>query len=294
MIRVAFAIYRTWGYEIYKKILSSYTNNRSIDITTLVIADSYPFTNNSFASLPNTINKYIIDPTNTEQLFEIFTKDKIDIICFYSWSFIVQKKLLDSFTCLCLHPSKLPLYRGGTPIQHQIMNGEKQSAVTIFKMSEGIDAGDIYKQTSISLEGNINDVFLEMIKKGTVLTRELINDALQNKLQFTPQKNLEKFPPNKRRKPSDSEITFTLAKQKTYQYIYNLVRGLLDPYPNAYIDLPFGKILIQQVKKTTHPTGIILSEKIPKEILINRPVLSLQLSDGYAELVEYNFIKKTT
>ena len=45
-----------------------------------------------------------------------------------------------------LHPSPLPKFRGGSPIQNQIIRGEKISAVTIFKINKIIDGGDIYFQ----------------------------------------------------------------------------------------------------------------------------------------------------
>ena len=54
-----------------------------------------------------------------------------DIILFYGWSWIVSDFLIKNFDCLMLHPSPLPLYRGGSPIQNQIINGEIRSKVTI-------------------------------------------------------------------------------------------------------------------------------------------------------------------
>ena len=65
-----------------------------------------------------------------------------------------------------LHPSPLPKYRGGSPIQNQIINGEKNSAVTLFKMTRNLDDGDIYKQIPFSLKGSLDDIFNRIIKLG--------------------------------------------------------------------------------------------------------------------------------
>ena len=74
-----------------------------------------------------------------------------------------------------LHPSPLPKYRGGSPIQNQIINGEKKSAVTIFKINNILDGGDIYYQKKISLEGSLNEIFDRIIKLGTEGTLRIIN-----------------------------------------------------------------------------------------------------------------------
>ena len=70
---------------------------------------------------------------------KVIKEFKPDIILWYGWSSIIPPNIVNNYDCICLHPSPLPKYRGGTPIQNQIINGEKMSAVTIFKMKEGID-----------------------------------------------------------------------------------------------------------------------------------------------------------
>jgi len=80
---------------------------------------------------------------DSDELNKILNENKIDYIFFLGWSWILKKDILDNYICICLHPSKLPLYRGGSPIQHQIINGEKISAVTFFIMDEKVDHGPI-------------------------------------------------------------------------------------------------------------------------------------------------------
>ena len=85
---------------------------------------------------------------NNKEEFSKLIKDEIrvDLYLFIGWSEIISKNIVDKNMCFCLHPSLLPKYRGGSPIQHQMINLEKQSGVTIFKMNEGIDEGLILKE----------------------------------------------------------------------------------------------------------------------------------------------------
>ena len=73
-----------------------------------------------------------------------------------------------------LHPSDLPNFRGGSPIQNQIINGVKKSAVTIFKINNIIDGGPIFKKKKLFLTGGINKIFNQIEKIGTNLTIEII------------------------------------------------------------------------------------------------------------------------
>ena len=66
-----------------------------------------------------------------------------DVIIFIGWSWMIEDRILESAKCLCIHPSDLPLYRGGSPIKNQIMNGVTESKVTLFEMTDKCDAGPI-------------------------------------------------------------------------------------------------------------------------------------------------------
>lgn len=167
-----------------------------------------------------------------------------DLILFYGWSWIVSDALLEQFTCLMLHPSPLPKYRGGSPIQNQIIRGETESAVTIFKMSAELDAGDIVRQKPISFEGRMSDIFARLTETGYQLTLDLIDHGCT----FTPQDH-SLATSYKRRKPSDSEITIRDLQEEPGDYLYNKIRMLEDPYPNAFIRTCDGRrLLIKQAE----------------------------------------------
>lgn len=169
-------------------------------------------------------------------------KLKPNIILFYGWSWIIKKNIYNKFSCFMLHPSPLPKYRGGSPIQNQIINGEKKSAVTIFKINEILDGGDIYFQKKFSLKGSLDEIFNRIISLGTEGSLKILN---QKNIKIKKQ-NHRKATFFKRRKPEDSEITIKEIKNKSAEYIHNKIRMLDDPYPNAFIKLKNKKIYIKK------------------------------------------------
>lgn len=285
MLRIAFAVYRRWGYEIFKNIIKYQKKRQDFVLDTFISSSKHDFKVNS------NIHYYKVNGNDEKKIFKILKKHKIDIVCFYSWSFKVGSSLLDNYICLALHPSLLSKYKGGTPIQHQLINNEKDSGITIFKMNNKIDAGDIYKQTNMSLIGNINDIFLRMIDLGTIITKNLISDYINNELIFTHQKknNAKVF---KRRNPKESKLDFNRIKYISYEEMYNLVRGLLDPYPNVYFTLKDCSVYVQEIEKYKQAfKNALIINKIKGGYTkkdLNRKDIFLKLKDGYVKLLKYS------
>tara|TARA_Y100000593_G_scaffold53094_1_gene99468 strand:+ start:5338 stop:5985 length:648 start_codon:yes stop_codon:yes gene_type:complete len=172
-----------------------------------------------------------------------YDEDKIreynpDYILFYGWSDIINKKLIKDFKCIMLHPSLLPKYRGGSPLQNQIINGETLSAVTLFLMDEGIDTGDIIAQASLSLDGNLDEILDRMTLIGLSLTKHIFENGYTRVKQDDSEATYYK-----RRTPDMSEITPEELSHMDAEYLYNKIRMLQDPYPNAFIRTRDGKKL---------------------------------------------------
>lgn len=167
-----------------------------------------------------------------------------DLILFYGWSWLVSENIISEYRCLMLHPSNLPKYRGGSPIQNQIIDGVLDSKVSIFEMSFELDSGDILAQQDLSLRGNIHDIFQRMSSIGLELTIGI----LENKFKRVRQDET-KATYCKRRNSSDSEITRYELLNKSADYIHNKVRMLTGPYPSAFfLDKDGKKIFILETK----------------------------------------------
>src|SRR3989344_5098571 len=91
---------------------------------------------------------------------------KPELAFFIGWSWIIKDEIPRNVKKICLHPSPLPRYRGGSPLQHQIINGEKDSAVTLFVMNQHLDKGPIVWQEKFSLEGDLSEIWSRMAEKG--------------------------------------------------------------------------------------------------------------------------------
>ncbi|EAQ70100.1 hypothetical protein RS9917_04675 [Synechococcus sp. RS9917] len=106
-------------------------------------------------------------------------------------------------------------------------------------MTDALDAGDIVGQSDLSLIGTIDEIFKRIEDEGVKLTRHILEDGLQREQQDHSAATF-----CKRRKPSESEITAEELATKPAEYLYNKIRMLADPYPNAYIIAADGKKLI--------------------------------------------------
>ena len=161
---------------------------------------------------------------------------KNDKIFFLGWSWIVPKNIITKYECICLHPSPLPKYRGGSPIQHQIINGENESAVTFFRMEKKLDSGNILFQKKFSLNGDLQNIFSRITSLGILGISNLLNNIIKEQVQN--EKEATFF---KRRIPKESEILVEDFKKNSAKAIYNKIRSLQDPYPNAFVVCRDGK-----------------------------------------------------
>ena len=169
------------------------------------------------------------------------------LIFFVGWSWIVDDDIINNIQCVCLHPSPLPKYRGGCPIQHQIIKGEKWSAVTLFLMDDKLDHGPILWQWTFSLEGSLWEVFARISHLGILGIGQLIDTyEVTKKLDGIDQDHSQSTT-FKRRKPKDSEIKPEDLNNYTAEELHNKIRALDDPYPNAYVTCKDGtRLYIKQ------------------------------------------------
>lgn len=182
--------------------------------------------------------KYLISNKD----YSILEFIKPDLVFFIGWSNIIPDDIIEKYKCICLHPSPLPKYRGGSPIQNQIINGEIDSAITFFIMDEGIDTGDILYQPYLSLDGKLSDIFKDIEIISIEYLNKIIGDYKNDKL-VTYKQDSSKSTFYKRRKESDSEINIEDILNNEPNYLYNKIRSLNDPYPNAFIRCKNGKKL---------------------------------------------------
>jgi methionyl-tRNA formyltransferase len=161
--------------------------------------------------------------------------EKGDTIVFGFWSWLIQKDALENCDCISFHAADLPHYRGGSPIQHQIIDGWTATKLTAFRPTEAIDAGPIFLKKTISLEGDLGPIMERIGTMMAYMTAEIIEQKIEPEQQA-----LDGEPFNKRRTPDMSEIKLDMTAIDAY----NLVRCLnMEPYPAAFIRMKDGKKL---------------------------------------------------
>ena len=206
---------------------------------------NYNYSELELISKKNNIPSYYIESSEfgkkTADYFEIINDIKPDVILIVGWYYMVPKKIreLAKYGAWGIHASMLPDYAGGAPLVWAMINGEKETGVTLFRLDEGVDDGDIIAQEKIVIEET--DTIKEVYDKVTMSSKTILISALKNirDIEFIPQdKTKIKIYPQ--RKPDDGEIDLT----KPAKYLYDFIRAQSAPYPGAFIKTSDGKKLI--------------------------------------------------
>lgn len=144
---------------------------------------------------------------------------------------------------LNLHGSLLPQYRGAAPINWAVINGEKETGVTTFKLKHEIDTGDILLQESFPIGENetAGEVHDRMKEIGADLLVRTVRGLADGSLKKVPQSNIQHLTSSIRHAPKIFTETCRIDFHKSVSEVHNLIRGL-SPFPGAFTELD-GKML---------------------------------------------------
>ena len=156
-----------------------------------------------------------------------------DFIVTAAYGQFLPTKFLNSakIAAVNVHGSLLPKYRGGAPIQYSLINGDKETGITIMEMVKKMDAGDIYAQKAIEIEPD--DTAGSLFEKLSYLGRDLLLETLPKISDGSVQKVTQ----------NEEEVVFSpnitknqerITSKMTAQEANNLLRGL-NPDPGAYM-----------------------------------------------------------
>lgn len=163
-----------------------------------------------------------------------------DVILTMGWYYMLGKKTrsIAKFGAWGIHASLLPKYAGGAPLVWAIIEGEKETGVTLFKFDDGVDDGDIISQVKFPIE--LNDTIKEVYAKATKASKEILSKTLvSGDFSFSPQdkSKIQVYP---QRSPRDGEIDWTWEPER----IYNFIRAQSKPYPGAWTTIGDKKVTI--------------------------------------------------
>lgn len=207
------------------------------------------------------------------------TKLNADIMVTAAYGQILRQNILDmcKHGVINVHASLLPKYRGSSPVQWALINGEKHIGVTIMQTELGIDTGDIILSDNIALKGTENsEEALQLLSKlGASLIVKALDLIEDNKANFSPQET-SKATHCKMLKKEDGIIDFS----KDAIEIVNFVRGM-TPWPSAYTTHNGVIIKILQAEVCESSGGSINGEIVVSDI--NKGVI-VKCGNGYIKI----------
>lgn len=175
-----------------------------------------------------------------------------------------------------VHASLLPKYRGGAPVHYAIINGEKETGVTIMEMIKKMDAGGVYSQKSIPItdQDDVGTMFDKLSSVGKELLLATLPKIVAGSLQPTPQDESQvTFSPNITR---EEEV---IDWQKTATEINNQIRGM-HPWPVAYTSYQGTRWKILKATITAEKT-----DQAPGTI-IERSKKALKIASGEGTVLQ--------
>lgn len=181
-----------------------------------------------------------------------------------------------------VHGSLLPQYRGAAPINWAVINGEKETGVTTFKLKHEIDTGDILLQESLPIgeDETAGEVHDRMKEIGAKVLVETVKGLAENRIAEQPQ-TLNLQPSTLHHAPKIHTDTCIIHWDRPVESVHNLIRGL-SPYPGAFTTLN-EKILkvFRSKKEITYPKSTEGDYETD-----GRTYLKFACADGYLHLLE--------
>lgn len=221
----------------------------------------------------------VFQPQKIKDEYQAVLDAKPDIIITAAFGQFIPKIILDypEYGCINVHGSLLPKYRGGSPIQTSIINGEAETGITIMYMASKMDAGNIIVQRSIPILDTDDNG--SMFEKLSILGRDLLLEVLPSIFAKTNPSILQ----------DESKVTYAfnitheqqfINWNKSSREIINLIRGL-SPNPTALTSINGTIIKIFKAKEV----NVDLTGKPGEVIKLNKELL-IATSDGAISILE--------
>ncbi|HHP0339158.1 TPA: methionyl-tRNA formyltransferase [Campylobacter lari subsp. concheus] len=203
--------------------------------------------------LENNLNIEIFTPKSLkdENIINGIKSLKPDFIVVAAYGKILPKEILDIAPCINLHASLLPKYRGASPIQSAILNGDKISGVCTMLMEEGLDSGAILENIECDIEGKNSAEVFTMLSN---LAAKLTISTLLNFEKIIPKKQDESLVTHcKKIKKEDGLVNLDNASEIYQKFL------AFTPWPGIFLEngLKFLDIELIDSEKT-QKSGVIL------------------------------------
>ena len=194
---------------------------------------------------------------------QALSKLKPDLFIVVAYGQYIPTRVIElaPFEAINVHPSLLPKYRGSAPIQWAILNGDKQTGVSIIYLAKKMDAGDILRQEIYPLgsDETSNTLHDKLAEFGSELLIKAIGDIRNNTVSRTVQNESDVVEIRKFTK-DDGKIDWSLSAET----IRNRIRAF-DPWPGSFCTLPNGdllKVWSADQEEGSGAPGILLDDQL--------------------------------
>lgn len=227
----------------------------------------------------------LLQNINSTKSFKKLNELKFDLFILAGYPQILKKKILQipKIMTINLHGGPLPAYRGGSPLNWQIINQEKEIGISIIKIDEGIDTGDIIEEKKFKLlkNDNIKTIHDKANKHFTEMLFKIIKKLKKGKIFLKKQKYKKKL--WKQRRDKDGFLDF---KKKNLKESIFFVKALTRPYPGAW-----SYIFIEQRKKKVRIYNLKKTNKVklnnPGDAMIIKKKIFIRSLDETCLLTDY-------
>ena len=211
-----------------------------------------------------------------------------DLLIIAHFEKLIQSELikLPKLGCLNLHPSLLPAYRGMAPQHWPIINGDKETGITVHYIEEGIDTGNIVVQKKLPLKPDTYVATLQkdMLPIYSTIMVEAVKKIENGRGEGIPQR-IEEGSLFGRFKLKHAVIGIDTKKE----YAYNLIRAISKPYMGAR----FGEYILWKASIPSKDDEVKLLQRFPVVGLhFDKKTTYLTLQDGMLIIDSYELIKK--
>ena len=192
---------------------------------------------------------------NNPQVSELLLQQKPEMMVVVAFGQILPPEFFEfpPYGTLNVHASILPKYRGAAPVAHAILNGETETGVSIMRIDEGMDTGDVLTQKTIPISDSVTTGELETVlaSEGASLLMDTIDGYLSGRIGLKPQSQ-EGVSYAPRISKNDARISWNEAASK----VHDLVRAM-NPWPCAFTLFRDQKLKIWKTSETEEPVGIV-------------------------------------
>ncbi len=213
-----------------------------------------------------------------EEFLSALEKENIDAFVVLAFAQFLGNKLLSmpKMGCFNIHTSLLPKYRGAAPIQYAILNGDTSTGVSIQKMVNKMDAGDIAWSHPVDIhpEETGGLLYTRLKFQAALATNDFLN-AIQNDQVTYESQNEENvsFAPTLKR-----EDGFLDFKNSNFSEIKNRIRAL-HPWPGTNCLLDSKKIKVFSIEKSHYKLEAGESKVMHKELIVGCKDQSLRITE---------------